>query len=182
MLNSTVSCSEHEEGDTSQYLFQPGRSLSSAGTVSLSQIFPCAHEDFELPAMVTSDDFWEAAVRCEGDRVKGVAKIEALTAKEGSSVAVCTIPQQVMPSRSSSSQITLCKKGTSTESGEECEDRDMTADVILTRQRNSRHKLNKLDVKEQKVGVPYQRLVSYFSITWSNFLFIFYSAYWLLRS
>ena len=162
MLYSTVSCSEHEEGDTCQYLLHPGRSLSSAGTVSPSQLFPCTHQDFELPAMVTSDDFWEAAVRCEGDRVKGVAKLEALTAKEGSSVAVCTIPQQVMPLRSlsapSSSQVTLCQQGTSTESGEECEDKDMTADLNLARQRNSRHKFKKLDVKEQKVGVPIQRL------------------------
>ena len=85
--------------------------------------------------MVTSDDFWEAAVRCEGERAKGVAKIEALTAREGSSVTACAVPQQMMPlkrlSAPSSSQDALCNRGTSAASNEECESSDAIADADL---------------------------------------------------
>ena len=108
--------------------------------------------------MVTSDDFWEAAVRCEGERAKGVAKIEALTAREGSSVTACAVPQQMMPlkrlSAPSSSQDALCNRGTSAASSEECEGSDTIADADLARQRSSRNKLNKSDIEKQKVRVP----------------------------
>ena len=158
MLYRTVPNFEHEEGDPSHSLFQPERSLSSAGTVSPSQLFPCSYHDVELPAMVTSDDFWEAAARCEGERAKEVAKIKALTARERSSVTACAVPQQMMLlkrlSAPSSSQDALCNLGTSAASSEECESSFTIADANLAKQRSSRNELNKSDIEKQKVRVP----------------------------
>lgn len=159
MLHSTIPSYEPEEINLTDSLFQPEKSHSSVGSLSLSHPPACSFQDFEVPAMVTSDDFWEAAVRREVGRTREVIRIEALTAVRGEK----TVTHRAMPLKSlsppSSSQHVGSDRGSPDASGEENDDDELVVVGDLDRvKKGGRDVAEKSIIEKQKVRASHSKV------------------------